>query len=192
MVALAVLLVAAPAAAERPRRCDASPGETVAGNRWVRLYQQVRLNVPSGSTVLVGCERSSRGRRLLAESYTEYGDAHGYDHVRLRRRYAAVRRAYYVFDGHGGAELRRSRIAVFDSRTWVSRNVHAVPKRLVLAVNGGVAWAERRGRATDVRAMDSHGVRTLDSGAIRPRSLHVALTIVRWRSAGEGRFARLR
>lgn len=41
-------------------------------------------------------------------------------------------------------------------------------------------------------AEDSAGRRTLDSGAIDPKTLAVELTIVSWTKAGEERFARLR
>jgi hypothetical protein len=183
--------VAGPAAAERPKRCAASPGRTVEHNRWVRIYERRAYNVPDG-IVLVGCDRATRRRRVLAESYTEYGDAGAYGMARLRRRFAAVHRSSVEYDDDGLVRRRRSRIAVFDSRTWHERSVHARPRRLVLAVNGGVAWTERRDGAVAVRALDSHGARTLDSGAIAPRSLRIAMTIVRWRNAGERRFARLR
>ena len=186
----AALLACAPAAAAAPKPCRASRGKTVAQNRYVRVYEQPRHDVPSGSTALVGCNRETRTRRVLAERYSETWSERRYELIRLRRRYVAVARTQ--MDWNIEVEFRRSAIAVFDADGWHARTADAEPVRAVLAVDGGVAWVERRGRHAAVRAMDSHGRRTLDRGAIPPRSLHVGLTIVTWRNAGERRFARLR
>ena len=196
LLALALgLALASPASAKQP--CT-SGGKTVAQNRYLRLYTK-KGDASESRVRLYACDRKTRKRRKLAEAFDDgYVSSEEFHSVRLHGRYAAfVDHSYDISCKAAcppGYEADSYSIGVYASRSGKTRFIgpDSSPTALVLTVKGAIAWAEGSGGAVKIQARDSAGTRTLDTGAIDPRSLGVELTIVSWTKDGEERFARLR
>ena len=146
---------------------------------------------------LVACDRKTRRRTVVASDFDDgYVTSEHYDLLRLRRRFVALHDVYTGIsckaDCPPGYEPTTSSIFVLNAHTRLRREIGAEPDQLVLAVNGGVAWAERAGSVEEIRAGDSDGsLRMLDSGDIDPSTLRIELTIASWIKGGTEYFARL-
>ena len=193
VVALAAVAVSAPAGAKQAAKCRTS--ETVlAQNRFVRVWEH---NVDGEDFKLTACRRSDGHRMTMLKTRHPLFIGHStrFDHLTLNRHFAA-----FEVDYSGGPECEgvclRVKLRSFDTREGRRRleagNGQVQVDALVVTAKGAVAWAEPDGGEEAVQASDAAGTRTLDSGAIDPKSLRVELTIVSWTRDGEERFARLR
>lgn len=199
LAASGLLVAGAADAAQAKRRPScARGGRTVAQNGVVRVYQ-VALEGVDDRRALYACTRKTRRRAKVVEAYDDqFVSSESYRSVRVAGRFVAFADTAYDSSCKSecppGYDPYTNSIGVFDTKSRKSRYVSGKPagEALVLTVDGAVAWAEGSGDAVLIRASDSAGTRTLDSGTIDPKTLGVELTIVSWTRAGEERFARLR
>jgi hypothetical protein len=198
LIAAAAALSAAGAdadAAARKPSCAAAKSKTVAQNASARVFKITRS---SGTTRLYGCLRSSGRRVVLAQAADDIETSTGFDRVRLNGRFVAWQGT--ATDLSCKADCPPG----YDPYTWTIERVdlrsrkgrafsgRAAGQALVVSRKGAVAWVQSTGADTyDVRAGDAAGARTLDSGAIDPKSLKLAGSTLSWTNAGAPKTAAL-
>jgi hypothetical protein len=189
VVGLAAAALAGPADAKQAAKCRTGD-PVLAQNRFLRVWEHRE----GEDGRLIGCRRDDGHRMTMLK--THHGIFQGastrFDRLTLNRHFAAFVVAY---ESATCEVCQRIKLRSFDTRAGHRRleagNGPVDIEALVVTAKGAVAWAERDGADEAIQAYD-HGTRTLDTGAIDPRSLGVELTVVSWTRDGEERFARLR
>lgn len=194
-VLLALLLLAPSGAQAKHRSTCRHGGHTLARTSVLRVYEVFRGSDRTLYACVKRTHRRSRVARAVSEDIYTGTD---YASVTANGRFVAVVKSSYdnscKADCPPGYNPRSSDVVVYDAkRRHAVRDIAAEPAAgPVVSVNGAVAWLQGSGNDVQVLAEDSAGRRTLDTGAIDPKSLAIELTIVSWTKAGEERFARLR
>ena len=213
-IALALLLLAAPARAAEPidgcRIPDAATVEAV-GGRLVVWSTAFRDRYGDVTTRHVACRRSSGARVTVIETYDD-----GIDRFAATRFAVAGDRVAYASEllDHYGTQFLS--VEVFDARRRrLARRVYAgvdLPfgdalrasiDALVVTRSGSVAYVKRRSSDRDyngrvvsrvaLRATDATGGRLLDKGeGIDPASVRLRGATLSWTNDGERRSSALR
>ena len=199
-ILVATIVVAAAlagaAGAKQAAKCRTSDA-VLAQNRFIRVWEH---DTGDGENFkLTACRRSDGRRMTMLKTLHPLFIGHSvwFHHLTLNRHFAA-----FEVEFSGGPECegepgfcRRVKLRSYDTRKGGRRleagNGQVGVDALVVTARGAVAWAEPDGGEEAVQASDAAGTRTLDHGAIDPKSLGVELTIVSWTRDGEEHFARL-
>ena len=182
LMALAVFAALAPAAEARRPPCSQG-GETVAGNRIVRVFEK-------GSR-LIACTRADRDRDVLARRFDDdYVRSSDYSHVRLAGSFVAWVETNTDVSCKAacppGYQATQTRVTIRDAATDDVRTARvAAVSELVLTRTGSAAWID----GNDLRALEDAGERTLDTGDVS--ALEASRTRVTWLNAGQVRAAQL-
>lgn len=199
-LALAAALPTASSAATKKRSCSAKGAETVAKNRYVRVYTLAGRRGTDEIARLYACLRKTNRRvRLDTASDDGYVSAQTFDTVRLNGRFVAWQHSEY--DGSckdqcpPGYDQTPVELRVANVRTRKVKRVDGSlgeGDALVVTRRGAIAWIEP-GDPVSVRAVDADGRRVLDEGDdIDGGSLRLSGSTVSWIAGGAPMSAVLR
>jgi hypothetical protein len=205
LIVLVVALLAATTApaARASAPCRPKGSKTVAQTSKVRAFTRERSS--DDHTLLYAC-LLSQGKPVYAteatgiDAYEETYSESSFSDVRIAGRYVAWSTESSDLsckaDCPPDYNPTSTSIGIINVRL---RKKRAVPGArvmgggLVVTTTGAVAWTQQgAGGAIDVVASDADGKRTLDTGAIDPKSLTASGSTVRWTNAGAPRTATVR
>jgi hypothetical protein len=196
-LALAALLLAAPAADAKSKPCSRKGSHTIVSTKSVRVY---RVHNADGDYDLFGCLRSDGRRQKLQHGYDDMIETSGKSNrVHVAGHFVAWQfTAYDVSckaDCPPGYEPTTVTLRIRDLGKRKTKTVHgevASHGRLVLTSGGSIAWTEQGvGSAVAVNAYDGAGRHELDRGQIPPDSLRLTGKVAHWTNAGAAKHATL-